>query len=400
MPVAYVGIDVSKAKLDAAIQIGTHPDKKSRHKIFSNCEAAIPAVVAWACGHAKCQPAELRVTMEATGVYYVTAAYGFNRAGCEVVVSNPWRSRNYAVGIGSVNKTDKCDAEALAAFGTQEQLRLWEPRPPEIVELQWILQRINRFTMDMVRETLRNENYQIGLATETVVQSINRVRAFQKSERSLLLQELEALFARQPTLSADRDLLMTIPSIGPIVASYLLCLLRGRNFPTARDAAAVAGLVPKQAASGTSTGLRPRVAKAGNRALRAMLYMSTMSMLKTPNARAFYERVRGNGARPMQARVALMRRTVQIAFGVLKHARPYREDWEDCRRAEAAGLSRDKTSDSRSNAPAEIEAMAEVRRTPSSVIWTKRSGGVPTLVKKAKVARKRKLRSIQDYESI
>src|SRR5262245_23213827 len=130
--IVCLGIDVSKATLDAAIH---QPEsRRPPHKKFTNSHAGAQTIVAWATEKAGCKPELLRVVMEHTGVYGMTAARAFHEAGCEVVICNGIRARAFATAIGQLNKTDRCDAVALAAYGTQPKLFSWTPPAAEVDE--------------------------------------------------------------------------------------------------------------------------------------------------------------------------------------------------------------------------------------------------------------------------
>lgn len=338
-PGACVGIDVSKLMLDAALYMPDQSDRKLPHKRFKNSGTGISQVLTWARTKSGCVPAQLRIIMEPTQFYHLSAAHAFKSAGCEVIVCNPWRARSYALGTGSINKTDKCDARALAAFGLQAGIRPWVPMPTDIVELRWILKRLGMLDREIRREALRKEPARVGSAPEGVLESLRRVRAFQQGERQALLETLESFFARHPKLCHERELLMTIPCIGPMIGSRLLCLLRSRSLDNARQAAALTGLVPVHSVSGTSLSAKARMSRAGDVELRSALYMPAIGMIGKGKMAALYAKLISRGLKPRQAIVAVMRKTVHIAFGVLKHQQPYVENYQPGAGSDAAKLT-------------------------------------------------------------
>src|SRR5689334_8069077 len=106
--VVYLGIDVSKTTLDAAIH---QPEgRRPPHKKFKNSREGAASLLDWVRTKRGCGPEALRVVMENTGVYGIVAATSLHAAGCEVIICNGRRARAYATAIGQLNKTDKCDA--------------------------------------------------------------------------------------------------------------------------------------------------------------------------------------------------------------------------------------------------------------------------------------------------
>lgn len=62
----------------------------------------------------------LVAVMEATGVYYEALAWHLHRAGRQVAVVLPNRSRKYAQSLGCKSKNDRIDARSLAHMGRRE----------------------------------------------------------------------------------------------------------------------------------------------------------------------------------------------------------------------------------------------------------------------------------------
>lgn len=63
--------------------------------------------------------------------------------------------------------------------------------------------------------------------------------------------------------------LMTVPGIGPLIASAMVAAIGGAAFAKGRDFAAWLGLVPKQMSTGDRT-ILGRITKRGNRYLRTL----------------------------------------------------------------------------------------------------------------------------------
>lgn len=317
-----LGIDVSKARLDAALWL---PERRSWYaRKAGNDAAGIAKLQRWACEKAGVEPAQLRVLLEATGVYHQACAEQLHDAGCVVVVANPKRVRDFAKGLGLLTKTDSVDARALARYGELGEALPWQPPAPEVRQLKALMARLNAVEEDLQRESNRWEQAQIADTPDIVRDSLQRSIGLLKQEKQRLLKAIDDHYDQHPGLKADRDLLQSIPAIGPASSNQLLCLLRSRRFDSARQAAALSGLVPVEFRSGTSVNGRPRLSKQGNPKLRATLYMaSIVAISHNPPLRAIYDRLLRAGKSKMAALCALSRHLVHIAFGVLKNQQPY-----------------------------------------------------------------------------
>src|SRR5687767_6009838 len=102
---SYVGIDVSKDRLDVAV-LG-----KRQEQQVSNTKDGITQLVK--------QMVDLQpevIVVEATGGYQRSVADALFHAGLCVAVVNPARVRQFARACGLLAKTDKLDARVLAEF--------------------------------------------------------------------------------------------------------------------------------------------------------------------------------------------------------------------------------------------------------------------------------------------
>ena len=111
----YVGIDVSKGRLDVAV-LG-----KERVWQVDNTRDGITRLVE--------QMQELQpelIVVEATGGYQRAVVDALFHAGLSVAVVNPARVRQFARACGLLAKTDKLDAQVLAVFGQRVQPKLYE----------------------------------------------------------------------------------------------------------------------------------------------------------------------------------------------------------------------------------------------------------------------------------
>jgi transposase len=128
---------------------------------------------------------------------------------------------------------------------------------------------------------------------------------------------------------ADRQLLESIPGVGAVTAQAILAELPApARFASAQQAAAYAGLAPREYGSGTSIRKRTRLSKAGNARLRKALYLPTLTAIRfNPLLRGFFERLVAAGKARMAAVGACMPKLLMIAYGVLKSRVPFDPLW-------------------------------------------------------------------------
>jgi transposase len=319
----WLGIDVAKASLAVALQAGKH--KRLYEREFNNDAHGHARLLQWVQERG-CEPSHLTVVMEATGVYHEQAALVLHEAGCTVIVANPKRVRDYAAGLGLLHKNDTVDARALVRYAEQNSSELlpWSPPPPEVRILRALHDRLAALQEDLQREENRRQQALISAEPALVVDSLERSVRRLAEECKLLRQAIDDHFDQHPGLKNQRELLQSIPSIGPMSGDLLLCVLLSHRFENARQAAAFCGLIPVVYQSGTSVRKRPRLSKQGDGRLRAKLYMAAIVASKhNAQLRGVYDALLAAGKSKMSALGALMRRLVHIAYGVLKHQLPY-----------------------------------------------------------------------------
>src|ERR1041385_4445397 len=127
---SYVGIDVSKDRLDVAV-LGEKPTWQ-----VDNTKAGIQKLVAQM---QKICP-EL-IVVEATGGYQRAVVEALSHAGLCVAVVNPARGRQFARARGLLAKTDKLDAFVLAMYGKTMQPRRYTGKTEAEKQLSALLGR-------------------------------------------------------------------------------------------------------------------------------------------------------------------------------------------------------------------------------------------------------------------
>lgn len=322
--VQIIGIDISKRRFHAT-WLRDPENERVRSKAFDNTPAGHAQLLKWATHHSQCEPTHLHVVLEATGVYHKALAEYVYAAGCRVSVVNPLHVRRFAESRGSRGKNDQHDGRMLALFGHERRPALWHPPAPEARELQALLKRLEALEADHVREANRLEKAQVEHAPQPVIASLQAMLGALEAQIEHLHQQIDDHIDRHPELKHSRELLETVPGIGPKLSAWFLALFTLKSFDCARQAAAFLGLAPAPYESGTSVYRPPRLPRTGDARWRARLYLPALTALQhNRDIRALFERLTGAGKCKKSAVAAAMRKLVHIAFGVFKHQQPYR----------------------------------------------------------------------------
>jgi transposase len=311
-----IGVDIAKLKFDVARLC----EGKYRHKKFDNNPAGFTAFLTWLTSFADEQP---WICMEATGGYSIPLAEWLTEQGYRVSVINPAKIHAFAKSELSRAKTDKADAKLIARYGLSMKPDVWTPPPRAIRELQALLRRIEHLL-----EMQQMERNRLDTADPAITESIKAVLTTLDQELAATRDQIQRHIDHNPDLKQRRDLLESIPGIGPSASAYLLTALSAHyGFINAKQAVAHAGLAPKIQESGKWVG-KTRISKTGDPALRKALYMPALTAWQhNPVIRAFCQRLRANGKNGKAIACAAMRKLIHVAFAILQSGKPFNSNF-------------------------------------------------------------------------
>jgi transposase len=297
----YIGIDVSKARLDTSLDDG-------KAASFVNDEAGIAALIE----RLKVLSPSL-IVLEATGGYERSVTAGLAAARLPVAVVNPRQVRDFAKATGRLAKTDRLDAQVLAHFAQAIQ-PAQRPIPDEAAQ---------EFAEQLARrrqlvEMLSAEKVRLKQALGKVVRK-NVKEHIAWLEKRLHASEdgLRQLIEGSPAWQAKRDLLSEVKGVGSVATMTLLALLPELGTLGRKPIAALVGLAPFNRDSGTLRGRR--TVWGGRATVRQVLYMAALSAIRhNPVLKAFYTRLRERGKRPKVAIVAAMRKLLTMLNAMLR----------------------------------------------------------------------------------
>lgn len=316
----WIGIDVSQLTLDVCV---LRSEGKPAHRQFKNEASGWAKLLRWAQSF---QCAELHFCMESTGAYGNGLARFLASEGQNVSVENPARIKHFGISQGVLNKTDKVDAKVIADYTRASNPSPLRTSTPEVELPVDLLRRVSSLESLLVEE--KNRLAQPGLHRQ-VQRSLKGTIRFLTQEIDRVKKQIQSHVDNHPDIKADQELLESIPGIGKDTALRILAEIGDvRQFRSGQSVAAYAGLSPRKHTSGTSIRGRTHITKAGNRRLRAALYMPAMSAVRHNSlVRALYQRLLARGLSRMAALAAAMRKLLMIAYGVLKHRTKFSVDW-------------------------------------------------------------------------
>jgi transposase len=317
---AILGIDIAQATLAVALWREDHALERAE---FDNTHAGFNKLHRFL---KKRQAMPVHACLEATGRYWERLAEFLVEYGHQVSVVNPAQIKKYAESQLRRNKTDRLDAEVIADFCLTQHPPLWSPPSPAQRELQTLVRHLADLEADRQRQ--RNRLHALRQATHsspTVSDNLQQQIDFLTSQMNQVKQAIQVHIDCHPDLKQHSDLLGTIQGIGPLTAAKLLGEYGDMSqFTDVRQVVAFAGLNPRHRQSGSSVRGHTSISKMGRSSIRAALYMpAVVAKRANPRLAAFADRLTARGLSQMEIVVAVMRKLLHFAFGVLKSQQPF-----------------------------------------------------------------------------
>jgi transposase len=300
----YVGIDVSKDKLDLA--------RSDRDGVaaYANDAAGIAAVVRLLAGAG---PALAVVVVEATGGLERPLLEALLDAGLPAALVHPGRVRYFARGLGILAKSDRIDGRVLARFGQLAGPRLAERRTKNQAELADLVACRRQLAQTRAQQTNRRGT----TVSKAALRSLDAViKALDKQVEALDRRIRELIDADDDFRHLDK-LLQSVPGVGPTLSATLAAELRELGDADRCEVAALAGVAPFDDQSGGRDG--PRSIRGGRTALRCVLYMATLAAMRfNPVIESFAARLKAAGKRNKVVVVACMRKLLTLINAMVR----------------------------------------------------------------------------------
>ena len=306
--VRFIGIDVSQDSWDV------HVLPEAQSFSIRVDEGAVERLLAQMGS-----PAEALVVVEATGGVERELVAALLEAGWTTAVVNPRCVRDFAKALNRLAKTDAIDAEVIAEFAKRIQPRPTQQAPERQVRLDALVTR--RRQLVALRSVERTRLSQA--ADRTARQSIDKTLRFLDRQVAELDQAISRLIDSDDQWRAKRDLLESVPGVGPATSAALVAELPELGRLNRCQIAALAGVAPLNHDSGKFRGQR-RI-RGGRAALRTALYMAAFAARRfNPVIRQFAKRLHQAGKPFKVVLVACLRKLLVILNTMVRQGTPWK----------------------------------------------------------------------------
>jgi transposase len=322
-----LGIDVAGKTLQVCLKVrrtdGSVKVRGSRK--FTNTPKGHEQLARWLDKKQLADEA-MRVTMEATGVYYEALAYYLHAQGCQVHVLLPNRIKGYLKFLNLKSKTDQLEAEALAELGIQQELPAWEPASPQMYSLKGLSRERNTLIEQktVIMNRLHAEQARQSPDRGTLKRLRQQVRLLEKQVKEVE-QDLSKMLSQDEQLRQRVEQICQIKGLGWI--SVLSIIAETNGFQLVRHRSQLvsyAGYDVVERQSGSTIKGKTRISKKGNRHIRRTLHFPALSVVKYHDEfKQLYRRVYDRTKIKMKGYVAVQRKLLVLIYTLYKKNEAY-----------------------------------------------------------------------------
>lgn len=302
MDAIYVGIDVSKDRLDVHVRPSEEAfvvsrDGKGLEALIDRLRSVAPRLIA----------------IEATGGFETIAAAALTGAALPLVIVNPAQVRHFAQAVGKRAKTDPIDAEVIARFAEAVKPEV-RPVPDEQARLLGELVARRRQIIEMTTAERQREQHTTIVRVRRSI--LRHVRMLEK-ELVEIDKDIGTLVRASSAWRDKEDLLVSFPGIGNTLARTLIAEMPELGSLSRREVASLAGVAPFTRRSGRWKG--KSMISGGRAPVRTALYMAALSAISwNPPLKRFYQRLLSVGKPKMVALIAVARKILIILNAMLR----------------------------------------------------------------------------------
>lgn len=302
---AFVGIDVSKARLDVAVTTGeawsVGNDRAGWTELISRLGALEPAAVG----------------LEPSGGYERGAIEALTEAGLPVRRVDAVAVRAFARVLGLKAKTDGIDARLIARFVQTLPGRTVEP-DPRAKALAELVDARRALCEEQVRVRNQAEQVRDAMLRRMATRRLNRLRA----DVLLLETRLAQVVAADPDLADLDRRLRSVPCVGPVLSWTLMAHLPELGRLTHKQIAALVGVAPYDRQSGTLKGRS--MIRGGRAVVRNVAYMAALIGARyNPVLKAMKQRLADKGKPAKVILVALINKLMTLLNAIVRD----RSEW-------------------------------------------------------------------------
>jgi transposase len=256
------------------------------------------------------------VVLESTGGYENGVCEQLWANNIPLSIVNPGRVRHFCLACGYLAKTDPIDAKAIYSFGMTMELEARNQPTKELAKLKKLFLRRQQLKLMISKE---KNHLSAPTADKATKSSITKHIKFMDKEVKTIDNSIADEIEKVPEIKIKANALRSQKCVGTVLTAALITLLPEIGTLNRQVIGALVGIAPYNKDSGQSE--RKRSIKGGRSDLRSVLYMATLSAIRSNiTIKTFYRHLVSKGKNKMVALVACMRKFLIYLNTVVRKA--------------------------------------------------------------------------------
>lgn len=323
-----VGNDISKDDFKVCFYqlLETQNKRIKGTRTFKNTLTGFTKFLKWV-EKSRAKDVEVRITLEATGVYYEQLVYFLNdNSDYYVSVVLPNMSKAYFKSLNVKSKTDAIDAKVLGQMGLERDLNKWSPATSNLR----ILKQLTRDRSSLVEQKTvianrlhaLNHSYQ---PHKTAVKHLNQQASLVKKQIKESEKQIVELIKADDVLNEKVENICSIKGLSITTVACVIAETGGFELFTSRgQLISYAGYDIVQNESGSSIKGPTRISKRGNKHIRRALHFPAIVAVKyNPELKRIYDRIFEKCFIKMKAYVPIQRKLLVLIYTLYKKNEKY-----------------------------------------------------------------------------
>jgi len=330
----FLGIDVSKPWFDISMMAVVNFQKQQMiTERFDNTNEGLALLKKWLKEQKVKFDNDTLLVIENTGIYHRLLWKFFSENNIPIHIGNAAHiKKSFGIARG---KNDKIDSQRLCsyAYKNDDELKATPTLNSVFLTIKDLITSRTRLKAQLganrtYLKELKNINDQ---ATQKMMEKVYKmVITGLKKSIDEIEKQITVIIKSNPSISDNHNLLLSVPGIGPVTATYILCCTN--NFAgkvSGKQLACYAGVVPFRDTSGTSLKGRNKVHKMANKELKSLLHMCALSAIQHyQEFRNYYDRKVTEGKHANCVLNAICNKIILRAAAVVTNRKDYVENYK------------------------------------------------------------------------
>lgn len=317
-----VGIDVSKNTIDVRVH------SSQAYSQFENSKKGYQKMCKWAYRNSNVPETELLFVFEHTGLYSYKLSVFLNEKNVLFSIV-PGLEIKRSLGI-SRGKDDKVDATKIAryAYRLRDEIKPFVMPSEDLIKLKQLLTLRDRLVKQRAgfKGSLKEQEKILGKKENGILFKTQRYMIKHLTKQIEILEsEMDNIIGNNEKLKKQYELILSIKSIGPQTALFIIVYTEGfTKFTDARKFASYCGIAPFPNVSGISVRGKTKVNNLANKKIKSLLdQCAKNAIIHNLEMKNYYNKRIENGKHKMSTINIIRNKLLARIFAVVKRESPY-----------------------------------------------------------------------------